>query len=45
MAHIATPAVPPAIMTAPRFNSVGEAPTGVKYFFVTSYVAKYLLFC
>ena len=41
-AHIATPAVPPAKMTAPRFRSAGEEPAGVKDFFVTSYAAKYL---
>lgn len=40
--HIATPAVPPATMTAPRFNSEGDVPIGVKAFFVTSYAAKYL---
>lgn len=42
MAHMATPAVPPANMTAPRFKSAGDAPAGVKNFFVTSYAAKYL---
>jgi hypothetical protein len=42
IAHMATPAVPPAKMTAPKFNSAGEAPTGVNAFFVTSYAAKYL---
>jgi hypothetical protein len=42
-AHMATPAVPPAMMIAPRFNSVGDAPGGVKAFFVTSYAAKYLV--
>ena len=42
MAHMATPAVPPANMTALRFKSAGDAPAGVKNFFVTSYAAKYL---
>lgn len=41
--HIATPAVPPAIMIAPRFNSEGEEPAGVRAFLVTSYAAKYLI--
>lgn len=40
--HIATPAVPPAKMIAPRFNSDGDEPAGVRAFFVTSYAAKYL---
>jgi hypothetical protein len=40
--HMATPAVPPAKIMAPRLRSAGEEPTGVKYFFVTSYAAKYL---
>lgn len=42
--HIATPAVPPAMMMAPKLSSEGEDPTGVSAFFVTSYAAKYLLF-
>lgn len=29
-------------MTAPRLSSEGDAPAGVKAFFVNSYVAKYL---
>lgn len=37
--HIATPAVPPATMTAPRFKSV--EPGVLKKPFVTSYAAKY----
>lgn len=41
--HMATPAVPPAKITAPRFRSAGEDPTGVNDFFVTSYAAKYLV--
>ena len=41
--HIATPAVPPATMMAPRFNSAGDEPAGVKAFLVISYAAKYLL--
>ena len=40
--HIATPAVPPARMTAPRLSSDGDEPAGVNNFFVTSYAAKYL---
>ena len=40
--HIATPAVPPAMMIAPRLRSDGDWPAGVKSFFVTSYAAKYL---
>ena len=43
IAHIATPAIPPATMMAPRFNSAGDEPAGVKAFLVTSYAAKYLL--
>ena len=35
-AHMATPAVPPATMMAPRLSSEGEAPAGVKALFVTS---------
>jgi hypothetical protein len=42
IAHMATPAVPPATMTAPIFKSAGEEPAGVRSFFVASYVAKYL---
>jgi hypothetical protein len=41
-AHMATPAVPPANMTAPKFRSAGFEPAGVSAFFVTSYAAKYL---
>jgi hypothetical protein len=41
-AHMATPAVPPANMIAPRFKSAGDEPAGVNAFLVTSYVAKYL---
>lgn len=40
--HIAMPAMPPATMTAPRFRSDGDDPTGVNARFVTSYAAKYL---
>lgn len=40
--HIATPAVPPATMIAPRLSSEGDCPAGVSIFFVTSYAAKYL---
>jgi hypothetical protein len=40
MAHMATPAMPPAKMTALRFRSDGDAPAGVSAFFVTSYAAK-----
>ena len=42
---MATPAVPPAKMTAPRLRSDGDAPAGVSAFFVTSYAAKYLDQC
>jgi hypothetical protein len=38
--HIATPAVPPAKITALRLRSFESA--GVNHFFVTSYAAKYL---
>lgn len=41
---MATPAVPPARMMAPKLSSEGEDPAGVSAFFVTSYAAKYLLF-
>lgn len=34
--HMATPAVPPARMTALRFKSEGEEPAGVRSFLVTS---------
>lgn len=34
--HIATPAAPPAKMIALRFRSDGEAPAGVRAFFVSS---------
>ncbi len=40
--HIATPAVPPAMMIALRLRSEGDCPAGVSSFFVTSYAAKYL---
>jgi len=43
-AHMATPAVPPAMMIALKLSSEGEDPAGVSAFFVTSYAAKYLLF-
>ena len=39
---MAIPAVPPARIIAPRLSSEGDAPTGVRAFFVTSYAAKYL---
>ena len=39
---MATPAVPPARIIAPRLSSEGDAPAGVRAFFVTSYAAKYL---
>jgi hypothetical protein len=42
IAHIATPAMPPAKMTAPRLRSAGDAPAGVTARLVTSYAAKYL---
>jgi hypothetical protein len=42
MAHMATPAVPPATMIAPRLRSAGDEPAGMSIFFVTSYAAKYL---
>ena len=42
-AHMAIPAVPPARMIAPRLSSEGDAPAGVRAFFVTSYAAKYLI--
>ena len=41
-AHMAIPAVPPARIIAPRLSSEGDAPAGVRAFFVTSYAAKYL---
>lgn len=34
--HMATPAIPPANITAPRLRSEGEEPAGVTAFFVTS---------
>jgi hypothetical protein len=40
--HMATPAVPPAMIIAPRFNWDGSDPAGVKAFLATSYAAKYL---
>lgn len=40
--HMATPAVPPAIMIAPRLSWEGSDPAGVKAFLATSYAAKYL---
>lgn len=42
IAHMATPAVPPATMMAPRLSCDGDEPAGVRNFFVTSYAAKYL---
>src|ERR1700722_19248904 len=45
IAHIETPAVPPANMTTPRFRSADVDPAGVKNFFVNSYDAKYLGEC
>lgn len=39
---MATPAVPPARIIAERLSSEGDAPAGVRAFFVTSYAAKYL---
>ena len=36
MLHIATPAVPPAMMIAPRFRSDEDAPAGVSAFLVSS---------
>lgn len=39
---MAIPAAPPARIMAPRLSSEGDAPAGVKAFFVTSYAAKYL---
>ena len=39
---MAIPAVPPARIIAPRLSSEGDAPAGVRPFFVTSYAAKYL---
>ena len=42
--HMATPAVPPAMIIAPKLSSDGEAPAGVRAFLVISYAAKYLLF-
>jgi hypothetical protein len=38
--HIATPAVPPANMIAPRLRSPDDEPAGVKAVLVTSYAAK-----
>lgn len=42
IAHIATPAVPPAKMTVPRLSLDGSEPAGVRARFVSSYAAKYL---
>lgn len=42
MDHIATPAMPPANITAPRLRSEGEDPAGVIAFLTTSYPKKYL---
>jgi hypothetical protein len=42
MAHMATPAVPPAMITWPMLRSAEDALAGVSAFFVTSYAAKYL---
>ena len=39
---MAIPAVPPARIIALRLSSEGDAPAGVRAFFVTSYAAKYL---
>ena len=39
-AHMATPAVPPARIIAPKLSSDGEDPAGVRAFLVTSYAAK-----
>ena len=42
MLHMATPAVPPAIIIAPRLSWEGSDPAGVNAFLATSYAAKYL---
>ncbi len=41
--HIATPAIPPAMITAPKFNCDGSDPAGVSAFLHSSYATKYLL--
>ena len=43
IAHMATPAVPPARITWPMLRSEDDVLAGASAFFVTSYAAKYLL--
>jgi hypothetical protein len=43
MAHMATPAVPPARIIWPILRSEDVELAGASAFFVTSYAAKYLL--